>query len=72
MKKQGMPKAHKEMKEYHKEKIKHHERELKHHEREMKKHMDEKEDKQLIRNMVKKGSLKCSCLHCIFINMNIF
>jgi hypothetical protein len=51
-------KAKREIKQHHKEMIKHHKHELKHHEDEMKKHGDVKEDKALIKKMVKKNALK--------------
>jgi len=51
-------KAKKDMHKHHKEMKKFHEKEMAHHEKEMKKHSDVKEDKKLIKKMVRKDCMK--------------
>lgn len=61
---EGMKKSEKEMHHHHKEMIKHHKKEMEHHEKMMAKHggmkknSDAKEDKKLVKTMVKKDCIK--------------
>lgn len=48
---------HAEKKKHHKEQMAHHKKQMQHHKEKLK-HLDEKEDKEIVKKMVKKSALK--------------